>query len=343
MNIELTSPRASRSRAALPAHPGCPTARALRISRARRCACAGGEAAARCVGPAATSATPLAASKGVAPTLGAAGPARLAPVTPAPAPQSDAAAGPNPTAPAREAEALAGTESNGKSARSALTARLNWLRAAVLGANDGIVSVAGLVIGVAAYDPANTTAIMLAAVAGLLAGAFSMAAGEYVSVSSQRDSEAAIVAAERAKLAADPEGELAELARMYQERGVSAATAMQVAKELSAKDALAAHLALETGIDQEALVNPWSAAISSAISFTLGALLPIVAVWLAPATWVRVPVTFVSVLVALALTGWVSAHLGEAGKGRAVVRLLVGGLLAMAATWGIGALLGVSV
>lgn len=326
MNIELTSPRASRSRATLPAHPGCPTARALRLARTRRCACAGGEATARCVGPAATSDKEITPLPGT-PTL----PAVLA------EPQIEA------TTPAPAAEAAAEGENNGKSARSALTARLNWLRAAVLGANDGIVSVAGLVIGVAAYDPANTTAIMLAAAAGLLAGAFSMAAGEYVSVSSQRDSEAAIVAAERAKLAADPEGELAELARMYQERGVSAATAMQVAKELSAKDALAAHLALETGIDQEALVNPWSAAISSAISFTLGALLPIVAVWMAPATWVRVPVTFVSVMVALALTGWVSAHLGEAGKGRAVVRLLVGGLLAMAATWGIGALLGVSV
>ncbi|MDO4791358.1 MAG: VIT family protein [Buchananella hordeovulneris] len=230
-----------------------------------------------------------------------------------------------------------------KSERAQLTARLNWLRAAVLGANDGIVSVAGLVIGVAAYDPSNTTAILLAAAAGLLAGAFSMAAGEYVSVSSQRDSEAAIVAAERAELEADPEGQLKELADMYVERGVAPDTAMQVAKELTAKDALAAHLALEAGIDQESLVNPWSAAFSSAISFTLGAALPIAAVWLAPATWVRVPVTFVSVMVALALTGWVSAHLGEAHKGRAMVRLLAGGLLAMAATWGIGALLGVSV
>lgn len=228
------------------------------------------------------------------------------------------------------------------SGRSQLSTRLNWLRAAVLGANDGIVSVAGLVIGVAAVDPTQTRLILLAGVAGLLAGAFSMAAGEYVSVSSQRDSEEAIVTAERAKLAADPDGELAELAAMYRERGVSPATARQVAAELTAHDALAAHLALETGIDQDALVNPWHAALSSAVSFTLGALLPLAAILLAPATVVRVPVTFASVLVALALTGWVSAHLGEARKGRAVARLVFGGVLAMVATWVVGHLLGVN-
>lgn len=218
--------------------------------------------------------------------------------------------------------------------------RLNWLRAGVLGANDGIVSVASLVVGVAGATTDNAP-VLLAGIAGLVGGAISMALGEYVSVSSQRDSERALIEKEREELETLPEGELDELTELYRQRGLSEDTARRVAVELTEHDALAAHLEVELGIDQDDLVNPWHAAISSAISFTIGALLPLLAILLPPVEW-RIPVTFVAVLVALAATGAISAGIGGASRLRASIRLVVGGALALAVTWAIGTLLGTS-
>ncbi|WP_245581269.1 VIT1/CCC1 transporter family protein [Propionicicella superfundia] len=216
--------------------------------------------------------------------------------------------------------------------------RLNWLRAGVLGANDGIVSVASLVVGVAGATT-STSALATAGIAGLVGGAISMALGEYVSVSSQRDSERALIARERHDLATRPDAELATLALLYRRRGLSASTADTVARELTAHDALAAHLEVKLHMDADDLVSPGHAALSSAVSFTFGALLPLLAILLPPAG-LRVPITFAAVLVALALTGSLSAHIGGSGKRRATLRLVGGGLLALLATWLIGSLLG---
>jgi VIT1/CCC1 family predicted Fe2+/Mn2+ transporter len=219
--------------------------------------------------------------------------------------------------------------------------RLNWLRAGVLGANDGIVSTAALVVGVAGATAA-TGPILTAGVAGLLAGAVSMALGEYVSVSSQRDAEQSLLAKERRELEEDPEAELEELTRIYEGKGLTRQTAERVAGELTEHDAFAAHAEAELGIRPDDLVSPWQAAIASFVSFAVGALLPLLAILLPPAS-VRIPITFVVVLIALALTGTLSARLGGAGKRRAALRVVVGGAIAMAATYGIGALLGVAV
>ena len=214
---------------------------------------------------------------------------------------------------------------------------LNRLRASVLGADDGIVSTAGLVIGVASAT-GNRTAILTAGLAGVAAGAMSMAAGEYVSVSSQRDTEHAALRQERRELARNPEGEMAELAQMYVDRGLSRPVAEQVAKELTAHDALRAHAEVELGITPDDVVSPWNAAITSMLAFLVGSLLPLLAI-LTPAPW-RIPLTFVAVLFALAVTGAVSARLGGSPRGRAVLRLVVGGALAMIVTYGIGRLVG---
>jgi vacuolar iron transporter family protein len=221
-----------------------------------------------------------------------------------------------------------------------LASRLNWLRAGVLGANDGIVSVAGIVVGVAAATATRST-ILTAGIAGLAAGAVSMALGEYVSVSTQRDSERAILEVERRELAEQPEAELAELAAIYEGKGLSPATAWKVAEELTENDAFTAHAEAELGIDPTELTNPRHAAFSSALSFTLGALLPLLAI-LTPVA-MRIPVTIVAVLVALAITGAAGAKLGQAPVLRATVRVLVGGALAMAVTFGIGHLVGLVV
>jgi VIT1/CCC1 family predicted Fe2+/Mn2+ transporter len=215
-----------------------------------------------------------------------------------------------------------------------LGARLNWLRAGVLGANDGIVSVAGLVLGVAGATTARGP-IFTAGLAGLVAGAVSMALGEYVSVSSQRDTELAALAKEKRELREDPEDELAELAAIYEAKGLRPATARTVALELTSHDALAAHLEAELGIDPDELTSPWQAAGASALSFFLGALLPLVAILLPPVGW-RVPVTFVAVLVALAVTGGVSARIGGANVRRALLRVVLGGALGLGVTYGIG-------
>jgi vacuolar iron transporter family protein len=225
--------------------------------------------------------------------------------------------------------------------QGSLADRLNWLRAGVLGADDGIVSVAGIVVGVAAAGVAQAP-IFTAGIAGLAAGALSMAAGEYVSVSTQRDSERAALAKEKSELATEPRRELNELAKIYEEKGVSPQTAMQVAKELTGHDALTAHAEAELGIDPQGLTNPWQAALSSAVSFTIGALLPLLAILLPPAP-ARIPVTVAAVLVALSITGWVSARLGGADPRRAALRVMVGGALAMAITFAIGHLVGTAV
>lgn len=221
-----------------------------------------------------------------------------------------------------------------------ISSRLNWLRAGVLGANDGIVSVAGLVVGVAALSP-DRGPILTAGVAGLVAGAVSMALGEYVSVSTQRDTERALLEKERHELAQSPSDELDELTSLYQARGLSEGTAQKVAKELTAHDAFAAHVDIELGIDPGALTDPTSAALSSALSFTVGALLPLIAI-ITPPAGVRIPITFVAVLLALALTGAVSARLGGANRRRAVVRVVLGGAIAMVITYAVGHLLGVA-
>jgi VIT1/CCC1 family predicted Fe2+/Mn2+ transporter len=222
-----------------------------------------------------------------------------------------------------------------------VSSKLNWLRAGVLGANDGIVSTAGIVVGVAAASVARAP-ILTAGVAGLVAGAVSMALGEYVSVSTQRDTEQALLSKERRELRDDPAAELDELAALYEARGLSAATARTVAEELTDHDPVAAHAEVELGIDPEELTNPWQAALSSALSFTVGALLPVIAILAPPTTW-RIPVTVVAVLVALVITGAVSAGLGGAPKGRAVVRNVVGGGLALAITYAIGHLVGAAI
>ena len=219
--------------------------------------------------------------------------------------------------------------------------RLNWLRAGVLGANDGIVSTAGLVIGVAAATTSRG-AVLTAGLAGLVAGAMSMAVGEYVSVSTQRDTEQALIAKEVRELAEEPEAELAELAAIYEGKGLSPDLAHRVAVQLTEHDALGAHAEAELGIDPDNLTNPWHAAWASMLAFTLGALLPLVAILLPPLSW-RVPVTVLAVAVALAGTGILSARLGDADARRATVRVLVGGLLAMAVTYGIGSVVGTHV
>ncbi len=220
----------------------------------------------------------------------------------------------------------------------AINSKLNWLRAGVLGANDGIVSVAGIVVGVAAATVARGP-ILTAGIAGLAAGALSMALGEYVSVSTQRDTERALLDKERRELIEEPEAELTELIGLYQAKGLSPQTARTVAEELTAHDAFAAHIDIELGIDPDELTNPWHAALSSAIAFTVGALLPLLTILLLPPP-IRVPVTFVAVLVALAITGLISARLGGADPVKATMRIVIGGALAMAITYFIGNLVG---
>jgi VIT1/CCC1 family predicted Fe2+/Mn2+ transporter len=246
-----------------------------------------------------------------------------------------------PTAAQVEA-ARAGDGTHAGEAHSGGTAgRLNWLRAGVLGANDGVVSVAGIAIGVAGAT-SSRGAIFTAGLAGLVAGAVSMALGEYVSVSSQRDSEQAQLAQERRELADRPADELAELTALYAAKGLSLNTARLVATELSAQDVLAAHVDAELHIDPEHLANPAQAAGASALSFTVGAMLPLLAILLPPQAW-RIPVTFVAVLAALAVAGAVSARIGGSSARRAVVRVVIGGAAGLALTYGIGHLFGTAI
>ncbi|MBI5906853.1 VIT family protein [Candidatus Saccharibacteria bacterium] len=220
------------------------------------------------------------------------------------------------------------------------SSKLNWLRASVLGANDGIVSISGLVVGVAGAT--NTkSAILTAGIAGVIAGSLSMAAGEYISVSTQRDTERALLKKERAELRELPEQELAELTGLYRAKGLSAKTAAVVAKELTTHDAFAAHVDAELGIDPNNLTNPWHAAIASAASFVAGSVIPMLAIMIPPQSS-RIPVTFVSVIVALVATGALSAKAGDAPISRAIVRVVTGGVLAMSIAFVVGRLFNVA-
>lgn len=221
-------------------------------------------------------------------------------------------------------------------------ANLNRLRAGVLGANDGIVSTASVLMGVAGATSTDYQSILTAGMAALIAGALSMAVGEYVSVSSQSDAEKAFIEKERNELKSDPEGELQELADHYKELGVSEKTAMVVAKELTKKDALKAHLRAEFNLDEDEINSPIDAGISSMIGFTSGGLIPFVVVLVAPAD-TKIWMTFVAVSFALFLVGYLSATVGGASRRRAVARVIIGGLLAMAFTYGAGLLFGTQI
>jgi len=221
-----------------------------------------------------------------------------------------------------------------------LSGRAGWLRAAVLGANDGIVSVASLILGVAAAG-GSRAALVTAGVAGLVSGALSMAAGEYVSVSSQRDVEVADLNLEARELAADPTGELQELAGIYERRGLDPDLARRVATELSARDRLAAHARDELGLDAGALARPWQAAGASAASFSAGAVVPLVAI--AAPSAARIPLVVGLTLAALATLGYLGARLGGAPRLPALLRVTLWGAAAMALTAGIGALVGTAV
>ena len=214
--------------------------------------------------------------------------------------------------------------------------RLNWLRASVLGANDGIVSIAGLVVGVAGATTSSSI-ILTAGVAGIIAGAISMAVGEYVSVSSSRDSEKVLIDKERKELRDNPEKELEELATLYQRKGLTKETAHLVAKELTAHDAFAAHVDIELGIDPNNLTNPGHAAFASAASFLVGAIIPLIAIILPPEN-MRIPVAFIAVLIALIITGFFSGKISGANITRATIRIVIGGALAMAVTYSVGKL-----
>lgn len=221
----------------------------------------------------------------------------------------------------------------------ASNAKLNSLRAAVLGANDGIVSVSSIILGVAGATD-NRNAILAAGIAGLAAGALSMAVGEYVSVSSQRDTEHAFIKTEKWRLENHPDEEFEDLAATFQAKGLSAKTAHQVAKELTEHDVIKAHLDAEFGIDEEDLSSPTAAALSSFLAFTAGGLVPLIATMLAPGHMSRIVATVVAVLIALALTGYISATVSRAPRARVVTRVIVGGALAMLITFGIGHLFG---
>lgn len=221
-----------------------------------------------------------------------------------------------------------------------LSGKLNWLRAGVLGANDGIVSVAAVVVGVAGATP-DVSPILVAGAAAVVGGAISMGLGEYVSVSSQRDTQRALIWKERRELEELPDEELQELVGLYEAKGLSRDTAERVATELTKHDALTAHLEAELGINEEDVVSPWHAAGASALAFLLGAVLPMVAILLPPPDW-RVPVTFFAVLLALAITGAVSARVGGSPWLRPTLRIVIGGALALVVTYVIGLLLGTS-
>ena len=223
--------------------------------------------------------------------------------------------------------------------RNTMAAKLNWLRAGVLGANDGIMSTSGLVLGVAASPGVTSGTILVAGVAAVVAGSISMAGGEYTSVSAQRDSEKAALQVEREELATNPEGELRELAWFYEQKGMSPKLAIKVAEELTAKDALKAHAEAELGIDSDHHVSPMQAALSSFVAFAFGGMLPLLAVS-GPWTDFRIQATVGAVVAALVLTGYVGAKIGGAKSGRGIVRNLVVSLMTMGITYAIGHLVG---
>ncbi|KQU96233.1 hypothetical protein ASD99_26295 [Mesorhizobium sp. Root695] len=226
-------------------------------------------------------------------------------------------------------------------AENHLISRIGWLRAAVLGANDGIVSTASLIVGVAAANAAAAD-VLVAGVAGLVAGAMSMAAGEYVSVSSQSDTEQADLAREKGELATQPDFERQELAEIYVKRGVEPTLALQVADQLMAKDALGAHAREELGISEVTTARPIQAALASAAAFSVGAAMPLAMVLVSPAAWLAATVSVASLLF-LAVLGAIGAKAGGANVLRATVRVTFWGALAMALTAGIGAVVGTAI
>lgn len=222
--------------------------------------------------------------------------------------------------------------------RTARSEQVNRLRAGVLGANDGIVSVAGLAVGVAGAT-ADITWLLISGLAALVAGALSMAMGEYVSVSSQRDTDNALISRTRTDLAAQPQREHDLLVDALAESGIPDDVVESVADSLERHDALDAHTRFRHGVEGDTVVSPWGAAVTSLVSFSIGGVIPLVAILASPALW-RLPVTMVAVVLALALLGVVSARLGQAQAGRATLRTILGGLLALLVTYGIGAALG---
>lgn len=221
-------------------------------------------------------------------------------------------------------------------------AQLNRLRAAVLGANDGIVSVSSIILGVAGAT-SSRGAIFTAGMAGLVAGALSMGVGEYVSVGSQRDTEDAYIAIEKQRLRTNPEEEFKELEAAYRAKGMTAATAHKVAAELTASDPIKAHIDAELNLDEADLNSPVQAAVASLISFTAGGLIPLLAVLSVSGHMARIYVTFIAVLVALSITGYMSATVGKASRKRSIIRIVLGGALAMVTTYLIGHAFGTSV
>jgi VIT1/CCC1 family predicted Fe2+/Mn2+ transporter len=223
--------------------------------------------------------------------------------------------------------------------KSSMAHKLNWLRAGVLGANDGIVSTAGLIFGVAGATN-DQNAIFIAGVAALVAGSISMAGGEYTSVSAQKDSEIAAIAKEKQELKDSPEAELRELAWFYEQKGMSPALAKAVAAELTEKDALRAHAEAELGISHDEHVSPGAAAISSFVAFAAGSLLPLLTATATPWLHLRIPFTVVAVVLSLALTGYIAAQIGGAKPARAIIRNVVISVLTMSVTYAIGYLVG---
>ncbi|MDN4473003.1 VIT1/CCC1 transporter family protein [Demequina zhanjiangensis] len=223
----------------------------------------------------------------------------------------------------------------------AMSSRLNWLRAGVLGANDGIVSIAAMLVGVAAATT-DLAVIVTAAVAGVVGGALSMGVGEFVSVSAQRDAEEALLDRERIWQKARPEWEREQLVRLNMETGMSEATARSAATEQMEKDPIGIHARMHLGVDPDDLTSPWAAGIASIIAFTVGGLTPLLTTTLPPAG-LRVPLTFVLVIVALAITGYASATIAKSPPVKAVLRNVTGGAIAMAITYGIGSFVGIHV
>lgn len=222
-----------------------------------------------------------------------------------------------------------------------IASKLNWLRAGVLGANDGVVSTASIIFGVAGAAAAHAT-VVLAGIAAIAAGAMSMAVGEYVSVSSQRDVERAELAREKEELAKNPKAQLGELQTLLEGQGIEPKLARQVAVQLHEQDALGAHARIELGIDPEAVVNPWHAAAASMIAFTIGGVIPLIGILLGQSTqalWT----SGAMVILALALSGLISAKLGGTGVASSVARTVAGGILGMAITYGVGHLAGIAV
>lgn len=245
-----------------------------------------------------------------------------------------------PSAPAQPSATAARAPSQ-EEQRTARSEQVNRLRAGVLGANDGIVSVAGLAVGVAGAT-ADIRWLLIAGLAALVAGALSMAMGEYVSVSTQRDTDRALIARTRTDLAAQPRREHEHLVEALSDSGIPGDVVESVADSLERHDALTAHTRFRHGVEDDAVVSPWGAAITSLVSFAIGGVIPLLAILASPAAW-RLPLTMAAVVIALALLGVVSARLGQAQAGRATLRTIAGGMLALLVTYGIGAALGVAI